>query len=181
MDHLKLKAKLRSSWTHVASIKLAVCTSHQVDRLPGSIVREWEQEGEQRAGLPGAGCRLRAQCVITVSVTGNRRLIAPFWLTLRGTGAWTLKEKSAQCKADTAGFSLHTTPSLLKENGMMGKEELRSHGWAVTCDLRQLTWSIWTSLDPSISVLISVSTSCLNWGREWQTTPVLLPRERYEQ
>ena len=65
----------------MASIKFALCASHQVDGLPGSAVRDGDRAG-WRAGLPGAGHRLRAQCVITVSVTCNLRLIVPFWLTL---------------------------------------------------------------------------------------------------
>ena len=63
MDNLKIKAKLWSSWTHLESLKFAVCTSHQADQLSGSTVKEWEEHGAWRAGLPGAGCGRRARCV----------------------------------------------------------------------------------------------------------------------
>ena len=180
MDNSKIKAKLWSSWAHLGSLKFAVCTSQQADRLSGPTVGEREEHGrgelvylEQAAGS-GRGASLAA--------SGS----APMW-----DGRIDFEGKV--CLMQSRHHRLLLSHSSLLSGGEWrdAREELRSHGWAVPCDLRQVTWSFWTSPDPASpfltvcsSLFLSLSLCLphlLHWRREWQTTPVLLPREPCEQ
>ena len=190
MDNLK--AKLWSSWAHLASIKFAVCTSHRVDRLPGSTVRD-----RDRTGVESWSTWSRRQAQGAVHHHSQRGLQPQAHSAILAHPMWDGSlnfEGKVYIMQSRHHWLLLSHNSLLSEGEWHDGERGTSQSW-LSCDLwpqaghmiiLNFPWPSTTLSDHLLSLcfcpyLCVCLIHLLHWGTEWQTTLVLLPQEPYEQ